>query len=163
MRVTILSTFILFSMTTINNTQIAEGTNKAFQFTIATTATPEKIWQIWTDVPNWKVWDTGLQSAELKGDFKVGTKGVLIPDKGPKAKFKITEFKEGKSYAFRTGLPFGSLVIERVLEEKEGKTLFTHKVSFKGLGGSLFAGSLGKRYRKMLPEVMERIKQLVEE
>ena len=33
--------------------------NVHFSHTVETSASPEAIWAIWTDVPNWKQWDDG--------------------------------------------------------------------------------------------------------
>ena len=137
--------------------------NTHFSHTLETRANPAKIWQIWSDVPNWKQWDTGLKSAELGGAFAIGTKGKLIPDKGPKSSFILTELVEGKSYTFKTKLPLGALHVKRFLEEKEGKTYFTHEVWFSGLSKGIFGSALGKNYRRILPEVMARIREIAEQ
>lgn len=140
----------------------AQETNYHFFNTESTTASPEKIWQVWTDVPNWKQWDKGLKDAFLKGDFAVGTKGKLIPDKGPKSKFIISEVIPNQSYTFKTSIPFGWLVIKRTLETRNGVTYFTHDVEFTGILKRILGKSLGKKYRKMLPLVMKDIKLIAE-
>lgn len=154
---------LIMMATTVFSSSKSENTKHSFEYTIQTTASPETIWHIWTDVAQWHQWDTGLKSATLKGKFQLGAKGKLTPDKGPKANFKITAIHEGKSYTFRTGLPLGGLYVERYLNTQNGITSFTHRVSFKGLGGRLLSGSLGKRYKAMLPEVMNKIKQIAEQ
>lgn len=146
-------------MASTNNTP----SNKHFKHTLATTASPETIWAIWTDVDHWQDWDSGLQSAELKGPFTTGTKGRLIPLKGPKATFVITEYEEGKSYTFKTRLPLGGLYVKRFWEINDGKTYFTHEVTFKGLTGGLFARGMGKQFREMLPGVLEKIREIAEQ
>lgn len=136
--------------------------NTHFSYSLETSASPTKIWQIWSDVANWQQWDTGLKSAELSGAFAIGTKGKLIPDKGPKSSFILTELVAGKSYTFKTKLPLGALYVKRYLEEKEGKTYFTHEVWFTGLSKGIFGNALGKNYRRILPEVMTRIREIGE-
>jgi hypothetical protein len=56
-----------------------------------TTATKERIWKLWSDVPHWNTWDKEVETSELFGEFKAGTKGVLKPAGGPKTKFEMTE------------------------------------------------------------------------
>jgi len=133
-----------------------------FAHTETTSASPESIWHIWTDVPNWHTWDTGLKSAELSGPFELHAKGKLIPDKGPKAKFVISEVNTGSTYTFKTRIPLGWLVVKRTLSTENNLTAFTHEVSFTGPLKGLFAKQLGKRYKAMLPEVMQTIKQQAE-
>jgi hypothetical protein len=140
----------------------AQQSNTRFSHTVETTALPETIWRIWTDVPNWKAWDDGLKTAELNGPFAPGTKGTLIPDKGPKSRFVLTEVMPGQSYTFRTKLPLGALYVKRMLRTQNGKTAFTHEVWFTGLTKGIFGRALGRNYRQILPGVMEKIRVLAE-
>lgn len=151
----IISTFIVMQAK-------AQQTNYHFSHTDSSTATSDKIWAVWTDIPNWQQWDKGLKAALLEGEFVVGTKGKLIPDKGPKSKFLISEVVPNQSYTFKTKIPFGWLIIKRSLEIKEGKTLFTHDVEFTGFLRKFLGKRLGENYKKMLPDVMAEIKKIAE-
>ena len=44
-----------------------------------TRATKNQIWKLWADVPNWPLWDKDVESAELFGEFKAGTTGIMKP------------------------------------------------------------------------------------
>lgn len=147
-------------------TSLASGQESAVRFshTTNTTASPEAIWAIWTDVANWSEWDTGLQSAELSGDWQEGVKGILVPDEGPsKVKFKVIDYQDAiRAYTFKTSLPLGGLFVKRSLEVRDGKTYFTHEVWFTGLFKKTFAKRLGTRYREMLPAVMEQVARRAE-
>lgn len=154
---------ILIVLATVAAVQAqAQQTNTHFSHTLQTSASAAAIWRIWTDVPNWKAWDDGLKTAELKGAFAVGTTGTLVPDKGPTAKFSLTEVVPGVSYTFRTKLPLGSLFVKRTLSTQNGQTTFTHEVWFKGFTKGLFGRALGRKYHAILPDVMNKIKALAE-
>lgn len=140
----------------------AQQSNRHFSHTVTTTARPETIWAIWTDVPNWHQWDTGLQSATLDGPFAAGAHGRLIPDKGPTSTFVIAEVQSPTSYVFYTKLPLGKLYVKRSWRVNNGVTEFTHEVWFKGVSKGLFGRVLGKKYRAILPNVMQQIKTLAE-
>ncbi len=141
----------------------AKSTNKNFQHSLKTTAPATKIWQIWTTVEKWHLWDVGLKSATLTGAFAVGNSGTIESLKGQITPFTITELTAGEKYTIETKLPFGKLCITRFLEENENTTIFIHHVYFEGISAGLFAAILGKKFRKLLPEAMENIKQLAEE
>ena len=79
-----------------------------------------------------------------------------------KSKFKVVEYSKGKSYTYKTKLPLGSLYVKRYLTIKEGKTIFTHEVWFKGLTKGIFANAFGEKFRTMLPRVLEKIKEIAE-
>lgn len=150
------------STTMVVQAQEKTPTNKHFWHSEKTSAAPEKIWQIWTDVPNWKDWDSGLKEAAIKGEFGLNAKGIIRSLEGRKSKFKIVEFVEGKSYTFKTNLPLGGLYVKRYLAVKNGQTYFTHEVWFKGITAGIFAKAFGKDFRKILPEVLTNIKTIAE-
>lgn len=136
--------------------------SKHFWHTVETSATSDEIWKVWTDVENWKVWDSGLKDAEMSEKFDLKARGIITSLEGRKSKFKIVDFEKGKSYTFKTALPFGGLYVKRVLEKKDGKTFFTHEVWFTGLFAGAFAKKFGEKFRGMLPEVMQNVKAIAE-
>lgn len=154
---------LIISLSLWSLAAVAQQSNTHFSHTVITTAAPERIWQIWTDVANWKAWDKGLKAAELSGPFVAGSTGKLIPDKGPTSRFKLTEVVAGQSYTFKTKLPLGALYVKRTLGQQNGKTAFTHEVWFTGLTKGIFGNALGKNYRNILPDVMTTIKTIAEQ
>ena len=103
-----------------------------------TTATKEQIWKLWTDVPNWNVWDKEVETSKLFGQFQKETKGILKPTGGPKAKFEITELTNLKSFTSRSFLPLCKMdFIHTMTETKDGLEI-THKVVMTGFMTFLF-------------------------
>lgn len=133
-----------------------------FRHTVETSASPEKIWAVWTDVSHWSNWDTELRDAYLMGPFELGAVGKLTPKKGRVSTFKISQFDLGKSYTFTLRLPFCSLNVHRYLASRAGSTYFTHEVSFRGLLAFVFGLLLGRRFQAALPNVMENVKNIAE-
>lgn len=152
----------LISIATMSLAQDKAPSNKHFWHTVETTADPQKIWAVWIDVPNWKNWDKGLKDAMMEMPFQLKSKGKIISLEGRTSRFKVVAYEEGKSYTFKTNLPLGGLYVKRYLEQKDGKTFFTHEVWFKGLTAGIFAKKFGPEFRKLLPEVMENIREQVE-
>lgn len=155
--------FLLFMITKAITISAQQPTNKHFWCVKQTNASPESIWKVWTDVENWKDWDTGLKNAHLESDsFQLGAKGKIISLEGRTSKFKIVEYHEGHSYTLKTKLPLGSLYVKRYLSEDGDKQLFTHEVWFKGLTAGIFSKAFGKKFRAMLPDVMDNINEIAE-
>lgn len=150
------------STSSIAQTPIATGTNTHFSHTETTQASAEQIWHLWTEVSTWQAWDKGLQEASIASPFQTGSKGKLIPDKGPTSTFIITEFLMGESYTLKVKLPFGGLFIKRSLAEQEGMTAFTHEVWFTGPLKGIFGATSGNRYRELLPQAMANLKSIAE-
>lgn len=133
-----------------------------FRYTLETSASPEKIWAIWTDVEHWSRWDTELRDAHLSEPFELGAIGKLTPKRGRASTFRISQFNSGTSYTFMLRLPFCSLNVHRYLVSREGITYFTHEVSFHGLLAFIFGLLLGRQFKAALPSVMDNVKSIAE-
>ena len=136
--------------------------NYHFSFTISVNNTIEKVWEVLTDVENWHKWDTEIIEAKLDGDFVLGAKGTMIPKKGPKLKFYISEIETSKSYTINTIMPVGELVIKRTLNAVKNEIEFTDDIQFTGFLKFIFGLMLGGQFRKVLPDVMLTFKKLAE-
>jgi hypothetical protein len=133
-----------------------------FKHTLQTTATPESIWAVWTDVKRWPSWDTELEEASLAGPFALGAQGILKSKGAPPSTFTISQLDMGRSYTFTTKLPLAQLHVRRYLNDINSATLFTHEVSFSGSLAFVFARVLGGRFQAALPGVMRNIQRIVE-
>ncbi|MEO1658734.1 MAG: SRPBCC family protein [Pseudomonadota bacterium] len=140
----------------------AVGTNRAFYHEVSTTAEPTAIWRLWTDVSTWKDWDKGLADAKLGGPFVVGATGTITPRSGPPARFDITQYEEGVSYAFETRLPLARLEVRRSFVRKD-PVVIRHDVRFKGALGGFWAGRFGPSFREALPPTMNELTRLAEQ
>lgn len=127
-----------------------------------TTAKKEIIWKIWEDVPNWNIWDSEVETAELFGQFQKGTKGILKPKGAPKTKFRIIEFTKLKSFTNRSFLPFCKIDFIHLITEKKGGLDITHKVIMTGFMTFLFSKVIGNKIKGGLPIAVERLIELAE-
>ena len=133
-----------------------------FSHTLKTTASPSQVWEIWIDVAHWSQWDTELTDACVAGLFELGATGELTPKTGRASTFTISQFSPNESYTFTIELPFCCLNIHRYLRSQAGITYFTHEVSFDGWLAWAFGLLLGRKFRSVLPSVMENIKRIAE-
>ncbi|WKN43069.1 SRPBCC family protein [Tunicatimonas pelagia] len=143
--------------------KINQQKNYHFSATIAVDKPLAEVWELLTDISRWKVWDTELKESYLNEAFALEATGVLIPKKGPKLKFFISELIPGQSYTFNTKMPVGYLVIKRALAYQDQVTYFTDDVQFTGALKHVFGVVLGRGFQASLPEVMENFKQLAEQ
>jgi hypothetical protein len=130
--------------------------------TMLTTATPDKIWKIWTDVKNWKNWDFGLREALIKGPFQENMEGVAVSEKGPRTGFRITSCKPNFSYTITAKLPLAEITLHRFMGYHNSKTTVTHEVWMEGPLSSVWWSLIGKRYSHWMPEMMKKLKQIAE-
>jgi hypothetical protein len=60
------------------------------EVTRETTATRERVWELWADVPNRTGWDRDLEYAKLDGPFRTGSTGEVKLEGQLARKFLIT-------------------------------------------------------------------------
>ena len=48
----------------------------------STTASPERVWSIWSDPNNWGRWNSGIRSATLDGPLVSGATGSMVTSRG---------------------------------------------------------------------------------
>ncbi|MDX2047895.1 MAG: hypothetical protein SFU87_13980 [Chitinophagaceae bacterium] len=133
-----------------------------YSHTLLTTASPEIMWKVLTDVRNWKNWGVGLKDSLLKGPFGLNTEGVIVPDKGYKTSFRITSVKPNFSVTYTSKLPFAQIHLHGFLGYHNRKTTFTNEVWVEGPLGEFWWKLFGKRYVQFLQRMMAKEKQIAE-
>lgn len=129
-----------------------------FEQSIETTAAPESVWQLWSDVATWPTWDHGVTKVELNGPFKVDTTARLQLDGKRWIKFQLTEVTANKSFTDVTKLPLAKMSFSHHLSETpEGKTLITHVVEIDGLLTPLFKRVIGREIEQGLPGTLRKL------
>ena len=51
-----------------------------FEHSIVTSAKKQIIWDLYSRVESWKIWDHGIESVSLEGEFKEGVHGKIKPE-----------------------------------------------------------------------------------
>lgn len=138
----------------------------AFKYSVATSAPRHTIWQLWSDVENWKMFDTRLEYSFLYNgtEFEMGAIGYIKSKGAPKTRFELTEVIPGERFTETLILPlYQSLELKRYFETTDsGGTIFTHEVRFKGSLRWFYYLVLNKAFKKDLPLVMNAMKALAE-
>ena len=125
-------------------------------------STTTQLWELYKDVENWKNWDTEIEWSKLDGDFQEGSIGQLKAKGSPVLKFEITKIVQNKRFEYQTNVPFGKLVVDHTFEQKDNLVEFKHTVYFTGPLNGIFDFILGRGFRKVLPDVLNNIKNILE-
>ena len=99
-----------------------------------TTATPEAVWALWSDVATWEKWDPAVESVALDGAFAEGTAGTTTLRGGIEAPLTLEVVTPGARYLDQ--LTMGDLVIriDHVLRAMPGGTKVTVSTTIEGPG-----------------------------
>ena len=140
--------------------------NYTLKLSVATSAKKETIWRLWEDVENWKKFDTLLEYSRLDDDqrFIAGATGVIKARGASKTRFELIEVQPGVSFIEKLKVPlYQSIELHRYFEESAaGSTVFTHEVRFKGRLRSIIYLAAAKTFKKELPLVMGRLRDVAE-
>jgi uncharacterized protein YndB with AHSA1/START domain len=69
------------------------------EHSIETSAPPEAVWRLWSDVPRWPEWNADLERAELSGEFAPGSAITMYPRDGDPIELRIADVAESHMFA----------------------------------------------------------------
>jgi hypothetical protein len=122
-------------------------------------ATKEQMWNLFTDVNNWHIWNDEIQYAKLDGKFESGNSYIIQPRKGPEIKVELLETIEKKRCLERGKFPLAEMYYDHLLEETENGLKITNTISVKGLLGPLWVQLIVKKIASSMPvHVQQQIK-----
>jgi Polyketide cyclase / dehydrase and lipid transport len=132
------------------------------EFTKNAQATPEALWERWTDVANWPQQDESLQSASINGPFAVGSIITLKPKGSPTVNVQLIEVTSLKSFSSTGQLPLAKLQFDHKAKSDAGKIEFTQSVTMSGPLSSLFSRLMGKKMAENLEARMTKLAALLD-
>lgn len=108
---------------------------KVFSAATNISATPEAIWRILADAPNYPAWDPSVD--RIEGTLRLGERLVAYSKLSPGRGFplKVTEFTPGQRMTWVGGMPLGLFKGERTFTlatRPDGTVDFTLREEFSG-------------------------------
>jgi len=128
----------------------------------ADSSTPGAVWQRWTDVENWKDWDSSLLSSTLSGPFEVGTRGEMTPQGMSAMPFELTEVTPLRSFSNSTPLPGATIVFRHWLEQTTKGLKIIHQATLSGEAWQGYADRMGAHLEHGLKDSVEKLAHLLE-
>ncbi len=127
-------------------------------------ASPQDVWDIWTDVPSWPKWDHELEYSQLNGPFKVGTKGKLKPKGWPASEFCLISVDEGKSHSDKTRMPLTDVIFNHTVTPcGNSEVSIVHHVEVSGLLAPLLYLTMRMALKKGLPTAVKTLAKMAED
>jgi uncharacterized protein YndB with AHSA1/START domain len=133
-----------------------------FEAKAKTSASPERIWETWTDVEHWPNWDHGLEWSSIKGPFATGTKVQLKPKKGPKVTGVILEVIPLESFTDVTHMPFTKVFFHHRLIKEGESWILCHGIEIRGVLTPLLSRTMGRQIAREMPEALHALINLAE-
>ena len=116
---------------------------------VETSATPDKVWKIWSDMSTWGDWNPNVSTMEWQGGFQSGTSGVMNTRAGQHHKMSLVDVVPGRSFALLTSVvPGTTFRFNCRIDAAGGTTKVAQYVEVKGPLGPILGGMLGPQVSK---------------
>lgn len=119
--------------------------------------TPQQVWRVWRDLPNWPTWDRGLDWVTADGGLERGGRYTLKPTGGPAVTAVIRRAQPDIGFTDVTRLPLCELEFDHAIEPTADGVRITHRATFRGLAAPLFRRIIGAGIARDLPATMARL------
>ncbi|TCV96409.1 polyketide cyclase/dehydrase/lipid transport protein [Luteibacter rhizovicinus] len=127
---------------------------------IETTASPERIWALFSDVPGWKAWNAGIESIDIHGPFAKGTRFTMKPPGDDAFESTLIEVTQNKGFTDETSIDGTRVVVYHRIESlPSGHTRITYATEVTGHAASEF----GPMVTADFPDVLRSLKALAED
>jgi len=130
---------------------------------LETSAAPERVWRVWSDVNSWPEWNPDMKESMLEGPLRVGTRGMINTRSGGKHDVIVTQFEDGKSFELEsTALPMTRMAIRATVTPAGGGTRLTQGFEPRGLLAPIVGPMMGGMILKTFSSVLAGLAQRAE-
>ena len=131
--------------------------NYEFEYSVECPISKDFAWQFWSDVANWPVVDSSVESVKLDGDFAAGTKGVTKPRGAETTEWELLEVEDGKGAVIGILLPGAVLKFHWTFADSSaGGTMISQRVTLTGEGVENYAEGM-EFLKKEMPQGMQNL------
>ena len=130
---------------------------------VETTAPPDKVWKIWSDMSTWGDWNPNVSTMEWEGGFASGTTGIMNTRAGQHHKMKLVDVVPGRSFALETSVvPGTTFRFNCRIELVAGKARVSQTVEVKGPLGPVLGRMLGPQVSKEFGTLLSNLARRAE-
>ncbi|HXA43778.1 MAG TPA: SRPBCC family protein [Candidatus Solibacter sp.] len=135
----------------------------SFARSLKTTAPPEKVWSIWSDVSTWSSWNPDVVSMELNGPFAAGTSGTMTTKSGGGHAVVLGQVQPGSYFTVETDpVPMTHFTFHCRISPSDGGSEISQEVTMMGPLAFFFRAVAGNRIASDFPGLLEGLKSAAE-
>jgi hypothetical protein len=133
------------------------------EHSIETTAAPEAIWKIWSDVDGWPRWNADLDRVELVGPFAEGSAITMFPRADDPIELTIAEAEEPEGFVDQADL--GPVVVRtahRVERLGDDRSRIVYRMEITGPEADTLGPQIGPQITADFPDVLAKLASVAE-
>ncbi len=121
---------------------------------IEASAAPEKIWQLFADVPGWKQWNAGIEKIELFGDFAKGSTFSMQPPGSDPFTSTLVDVQENVAFTDETVIEGTRILVSHQLVPlATGGTRIVYRTEISGDAAEEFGPMVTGDFASVLAEL----------
>jgi len=130
---------------------------------VETTASPDKVWSVWSDMSTWGEWNPNVSTIDWQAGFASGTTGVMNTKAGQHHKMELVDVQPGRGFALLTSVVPGTRFRFNCRVEPAGaKTKVSQTVEVGGPLGPILGGMLGPQVSKEFGTLLSNLARKAE-
>ena len=135
---------------------------KTYGVSRSTTASPERVWSLWSDTNNWSRWNSGIKAAQLDGPLANGTNGKMTTNRDTTHDVTFSNVAQGRGFSMTMSGPPGATFVFscEITPDGTGSTI-AQNVAISGPMAFLF-GPMGKEMAKHFIPVLDDLARAAE-
>ena len=130
---------------------------------VESSASPEKVWRIWSDMSTWGEWNPNISTMDWSGGFVSGSTGVMNTRAGQHHKMQLVDVQPGRSFALLTRVVPGTQFRFNCRVEPAGAgTKISQTVEVGGPLGPVMGGMMGPQVSKEFGTLLSNLAKKAE-
>ncbi|MGI8648478.1 MAG: polyketide cyclase [Acidimicrobiales bacterium] len=135
-----------------------------YEHGLETSATPQAIWRLWTDVQNWGTWNADIEKVEISGPFAIGVEITMTPLGQDPVRLRITDLTQYERFIDEASIDKLLLrTIHRLARLDQHRTQVTYRMEITGPGADEIGPQIGPAITADWPETMASLVRLAQE
>jgi hypothetical protein len=132
------------------------------EYSVETTASPEAIWRLWSDVPRWPEWNGDLERAELSGPFAASSRITMFPYGQDPIELRIAAAVEPERFVDEA--EFGGVVVTTFhrVETLEDHNRVVYALKITGPRADTLGPQIGPQISGDFPDVLAALVERAE-
>jgi len=134
-----------------------------YQHSVETSAVPDVVWRLWSDMAAWPRWNNGIEKITVDGPFRVGTTFTMTPPGDEPIRMRLTEIVPGELFTDEMdGGDFTVRTEHRLEPAAGGRTRIIYRTEIAGPAADQVGPQIGPAITADFPEVLGALAKLAE-
>ena len=134
-----------------------------YERSIETSAAPEAVWRLWSDIAGWPRWNDGIEKIEIGGPFAVGSTFTMTPPGDEPIRMRLVQIVPGELFTDEMdGGGFTVRTVHRLEPAPGGRTRISYRTEISGPSADDVGPQLGPAITADFPDVLAALAKRAE-